>query len=194
MKRKKGLAVSGGGAHGAFGAGTLAGLNKDYDIAAGISTGALMTPLVLLKDFDRLKEAYTSVTDKDIFDLKVRNVAEGWNYNELFCPGSTLKAHFKNTHPLAYGMPEDGLVLFRNSPVFEVVPGRFNENYETIVRYKEKDILKSGWLIGEKKIAKKSAMLVAKYGKGEIVLIGFPAQHRNQTDGTFKLLFNTIIN
>jgi predicted acylesterase/phospholipase RssA len=67
---KKGLVVSGGGDWGAFGAGTLAALNKDYDIAAGISTGALMTPLALLGEHDRLKEAYTTTTPKDIFDLK----------------------------------------------------------------------------------------------------------------------------
>jgi hypothetical protein len=36
-------------------------------------------------------------------------------------------------------------------------------------------------------------MLSAKYGEGEVVLIGFRAQHRNQMDGTFKFLFNTII-
>ena len=130
---------------------------------------------------------------KEAFDLKINNVAKGYDYKELFCPGSTLKVSIDNTHPLAFGMPDEGLVLFRNSPVFEVIPGRFNENYKTIVRYNDKDLLKSGWLIGEKKIAKKSAMLTAKYGEGEVVLIGFRTQHRNQTDGTFKLLFNTIL-
>ncbi len=129
----------------------------------------------------------------DAFELKIKNVAEGYSYKELFCPGSTLKASFDNTHPLAYGMPDEGLVLYRNSPVFEVVPGRFNEDYQTVVRYIDKDLLKSGWLIGEKKIAGKSAMLTASYGDGEVVVIGFRTQHRNQTDGTFKLLFNTII-
>ncbi len=130
---------------------------------------------------------------KDAFELKIRNVAQGYNSRELFCPGSTLKSVFDNSHPLAYGMPENGLVLNRYSPVFEVEPGRFNEDYKTVVRYKEKDLLKSGWLTGEKLIAGKSGMISAKYGKGEIVLIGFRTQHRNQTDGTFKLLFNTII-
>lgn len=130
---------------------------------------------------------------KDAFDLKIRNAASGYSYNELFCPGSTLKVDVYNTHPLAYGMPQEALALYRFSPVFEVVPGRFNEDYTTVVRYKEKDLLQSGWLIGEDKIAKKSAMLTAKYGEGEVVVIGFRTQHRNQTDGTFKLLFNAII-
>ena len=130
---------------------------------------------------------------KETFDLKIRDVTDGLSYNELFCPGSTLKVNIDNSHPLAFGMPNEALVLHRSSPVFEVIPGRFNDDYKTIVRYQDKDILKSGWLIGEKKIAKKSAMLTAKYGDGEVVIIGFRVQHRNQMDGTFKLLFNTII-
>ncbi len=98
-----------------------------------------------------------------------------------------------NAHPLAYGMPDDGLVLFRSSPAFEIIPGRHNEDYETVVRYKPENLLKSGWLDGEERIAKRSAMISTDYGEGRIVLIGFRTQHRNQTDGTFKLLFNCII-
>jgi len=62
-----------------------------------------------------------------------------------------------------------------------------------IAKYPEGDILQSGWLIGEDLIAKKAAMVSAKYGKGRVILIGFRAQHRGQTHGTFKLLFNTLI-
>ncbi|KKM63366.1 hypothetical protein LCGC14_1512150, partial [marine sediment metagenome] len=85
------------------------------------------------------------------------------------------------------------LVLFRASPAFEIIPGRHNEAYQTIVRYKDENLLKSGWLDGEEKIVKKSAMITTAYDQGKIVLIGFRTQNRNQTDGTFKLLFNTII-
>jgi NTE family protein len=65
---KKAVIISGGGALGACGAGTLAALDHNYKIVAGISTGALMSPFVSLNEWDILKEAYTSVTDKDIFD------------------------------------------------------------------------------------------------------------------------------
>jgi hypothetical protein len=129
----------------------------------------------------------------DAFDLKIADVTKDLCSTKWFCPGSTLKAEFNNTQPLAYGMPDEGLVVNFSSPAFEVIPGIHNENYITVVRYKENDLLKSGWLIGEKTVAKKQAMLSAKYGEGEVVLIGFRVQHRNQTDGTFKLLFNTII-
>lgn len=127
------------------------------------------------------------------FGLKIRNITQGLNSKEFFCPGSTIKVKFDNTHPLAYGMPDEGLVLYNSSPVFEVSPSRSNTDYTTIVRYKDKNLLKSGWLIGENKIAKKPAMISVKYGEGEIVIIGFRTQHRNQTDGTFKLLFNSVI-
>jgi predicted acylesterase/phospholipase RssA len=69
-KVKKGLVLSTGGAWGAFGAGTLARLDKKYDVVAGISTGAMMSPLAALGEHDALKEAYTSVSDKNIFDKK----------------------------------------------------------------------------------------------------------------------------
>lgn len=67
---KRGLIISGGGAFGAYGVGTLAALDQEYDVVAGISTGALMSGLVALRKWDILKEAYTSVTNDSIFDKK----------------------------------------------------------------------------------------------------------------------------
>ncbi len=125
--------------------------------------------------------------------LSVRDVLDGTTSKDFFCPGSTLKVTFDNTHPLAYGMPSEGLVLFWSSPVSEIAPSQHNERYETIVRYADRDILQSGWLIGEKHLAKKSAMISAELGKGKVILIGFRTQHRSQTHGTFKLLFNCLL-
>ncbi|NQT79192.1 MAG: peptidase M14 family protein [Candidatus Aminicenantes bacterium] len=127
------------------------------------------------------------------FGLNVRNAVNNLSSKEFFCPGSTLKATFDNNHPLAYGMPSEGLVVFRSSMVFDITPGQQNENYKTVVRYINRDILQSGWLIGEEHLSNKAAMVSAKYGKGQVVLIGFRTQHRSQTHGTFKLLFNALI-
>ncbi|MCP4896156.1 MAG: peptidase M14 family protein [bacterium] len=127
------------------------------------------------------------------FELRVRNVVDDLSSKEFFCPGSTVKATFDNTHPLAYGMPSEGLVLFWNSPTFQIAPSQHNEWYETIVRFGDKDLLQSGWLIGEEHIAGKAGMVVAKSGEGRVVLIGFRTQNRTQTHGTFKLLFNALL-
>jgi predicted acylesterase/phospholipase RssA len=69
-----GLALSGGGGDGAFGAGLLCGWTEHGDrpffkLVTGISTGALMAPFAFLGPaYDhRLKEAYTTVSDKDIY-------------------------------------------------------------------------------------------------------------------------------
>ncbi len=71
------LALSGGGANGAFGAGflcgwTQAGTRPKFKLVTGISTGALIAPYVFLgSEYDgRLKKAYTTITTKDIFDAR----------------------------------------------------------------------------------------------------------------------------
>jgi hypothetical protein len=46
------------------------------------------------------------------FELRVRDVTAGLPTTEFFCPGSTLRVKFDNTHPLAAGMPATGYGLF----------------------------------------------------------------------------------
>ena len=128
------------------------------------------------------------------FKLRVRNVLLDLNTKEFFSPGSTLKVTFDNSHPLAYGMPEQGLILFWSNAAFEVLESRRNDKYATVARYVDQDILQSGWLIGEQHLAEKAAMLTAQVGQGHVVLYGFRPQHRAQTHGTFKLFFNTLMN
>jgi hypothetical protein len=127
------------------------------------------------------------------FELPIRNVLANRPAKEFFCPGSTLRARFDTKHRMAWGMPAEGLVLFFYSPVFEIVPNQFNERYEVVARYADAEILQSGWLIGGDALAGKAAMISAQSGQGKIVLIGFRTQHRAQTHGTFKLLFNALI-
>ncbi|MFC2160448.1 M14 metallopeptidase family protein [Acidobacteriota bacterium] len=161
---------------------------------SGIGTEGVET----LKDF--VKSGGTLVTlgqacefAIDRFGLNVSNALEGLDSTDFFCPGSTLKVKFDNSHPLAYGMPSEGLVLYWSSPAFVITPGQHNEMYQTVVRYKENDLLQSGWLIGEDHLTNLSGMVEAHYGQGTVVLIGFRTQNRSQTHGTFKLFFNTMI-
>ncbi len=74
---KKALIISGGGSLGAWGGGIIQGLydfeNKKYDLFVGTSTGSLLSPLSSIKEMVRLKEAYTNVTQKDIFNINPFN-------------------------------------------------------------------------------------------------------------------------
>jgi hypothetical protein len=135
-----------------------------------------------------------SIFAADKFGLALRNVTANRNPKEFWCPGSTLKVKVDTAHPLAHGMPADALVTYLGgNPAFEVLPSLHNERYETVVRYADRDLLASGWLIGEQTLAGKAAMVVAQYDTGRVILIGFRPQHRAQTHGTFKLLFNALL-
>ncbi len=125
--------------------------------------------------------------------LKVRNVLADVPSKEFFCPGSTLRARVEVRHPLGYGMPEESLIFFWDSPAFEILPSGFNDRYEVVVSYPDGDLLQSGWLIGEEKLRRRAAMVAARHGEGRAILIGFRAQHRAQTHGTYKLLFNSLL-
>jgi hypothetical protein len=128
------------------------------------------------------------------FGLPVRNLLAGLSSMEFWSPGSTLRVNIDHTNALAYGMPADGLAAFLSgNQVYEVVATPRNDRVKRIVTFVDRDILQSGWLLGEDVIAEKAAMVSVQHGLGQVVLIGFRVQHRAQTHGTFKLFFNTLI-
>lgn len=129
----------------------------------------------------------------DACELKVKNVLAGTTWKEFHCPGSTLRAKVDTSHPLAWGMPKDAWVMNFRSPAFSIQERVHAENYEIVVEYPKKDLLQSGWLVGEDRVAGQAAMVAAKCGEGQVVLIGFRPQFRAQTHGTFKLLFNCLV-
>ena len=80
------LELSGGGAHGAFGAGFLTGWTEtgtrpDFDIVTGVSTGALMATFAFLgqpEDIHVLQKFYTQITNEDIFEMRpIYSIAMG---------------------------------------------------------------------------------------------------------------------
>ncbi len=129
----------------------------------------------------------------DKLGLDLRNVLANVPSSEFFCPGSTLRTLVDVSHPLAYGMPEEGFIFFWDSPAFEILPSGYNDRYKVVVDYPDRDILQSGWLIGEERLGRRAAMVAAHHGEGKVILFGFRVQHRAQTHGTFKLLFNSLL-
>ncbi len=71
------LAISGGGANGAYGAGLLKGWSEEgsrpvFKVITGVSTGAIIAPLAFLgKDYDdELEKCYTSMATKNVLAYK----------------------------------------------------------------------------------------------------------------------------
>jgi hypothetical protein len=129
------------------------------------------------------------------FGLPLRNVVAGLPPRTFWSPGSTLRVRFDPANPIAYGMPREGFALFMpGSQVYEVTSTTSSQDVEIVATYVDRDILQSGWLLGEQVIAKKAAAVTVKHGAGRVVLLGFRPQHRDQTHGTFKLVFNALLN
>ena len=125
------------------------------------------------------------------FNLPVRNVVSGLSPKEFWSPGSTLRVRFDPRHPLAFGMPREGYALFlAGSQAYEITTT--SPNVEIFASFVDREILQSGWLLGEAVIARKAAAVVVSHGEGRVVLLGFRPQHRDQTHGTFKLVFNAL--
>jgi hypothetical protein len=118
--------------------------------------------------------------------LTIENKVADIDRKDFFVPGSILKVLNDTSHPIAYGYERDGAVFFRRSPVLEVKEGK------SVVKYPVHNPLLSGWVTGENHLYDQSAIVDVQYGKGKIILIGFPVLYRGQAHATFKYLFNSI--
>jgi hypothetical protein len=95
--------------------------------------------------------------------------------------------------PIGYGMPEKAAAMFSDSLAINtrVPPAEWDR--KVVASYPERDVLLSGWLLGEDMIARKAAVVDTQYKKGHIILIGIVCQHRAQSHGTYKFLLNALL-
>jgi hypothetical protein len=135
------------------------------------------------------------------FKLPLRDVVADISEKEFFVPGSILRIELDPTSPIAKGMRRDSIAWAEDSPVFEVnetatAGARMNAQsakVRIIARYPaSRSALLSGWLLGEKRIRGKAALVEVTFGKGQIFLFGFRPQYRGQSLATYPLFFNAI--
>src|SRR5262245_43676417 len=123
--------------------------------------------------------------------VPARNVLKGVPARDFYCPGSILRANLDASSPLAFGVEKDSIAWFENSPAFEITD---SANARAIARYPESENpLLSGWILGDKLIRGRAAMVEANIGKGRVILFGFRPQYRAQSLASFPLLFNSIL-
>lgn len=145
------------------------------------------------------------------FGLPVKNAVKHLDPNKFFIPGTLIRANVDTNHPLAVGMQDEIATMFSRSRAFDInhqYPGRRSDgeryiyqqdvkvpesDVDVIVRYSDKNLLMSGWALGEKNIAGKAAMVRVPMGKGQVVMFAFRPQFRDQPRASYKLIFNSII-
>ncbi|HET8547947.1 MAG TPA: M14 metallopeptidase family protein [Bryobacteraceae bacterium] len=121
--------------------------------------------------------------------LDVKNVVRGLSNREFYSPGSILSARADTTHPLARGLPQNISLWSEHSPAFELPAG---SRTRIVVRYSESNPLASGWLLGDKYLRGRAALVDVPLGSGHVLLFGMRPQYRAQSYQTFKLFFNAL--
>jgi hypothetical protein len=127
----------------------------------------------------------------ETFDLPVRDAVEGLDNQEFYAPGTLFRMELDTTHPLTQNVPNGPAGWFQRSPAFEVESG---SGLRVIAKYPDdpNDVLLSGWVLGEERLAGKAAMIEAPIGEGRVVLFGFRPQYRGQSIATYPLFFNAL--
>jgi hypothetical protein len=126
----------------------------------------------------------------DRLGLPVKNVVGGLSTTEFYSPGSLVSVRLDRSSSLARGLPEQIAVWSESSPAWEA-PER--SPARVIARYPVTGILASGWLLGEKYLSGKAAVVECPVGKGRVVLFGMRPQYRGQSWQTLKLFFNSLL-
>ena len=130
------------------------------------------------------------------FGLPLRNIVAGLPPKDVLVAGLDAARALRQHEPdrLRHAGRRASRSSWPGGQVYEVTSTDNSQDVEIIATYVERDILQSGWLLGEQVIAKKAAAVTVKHGAGKVVLFGFRPQHRDQTHGTFKLVFNALLN
>jgi hypothetical protein len=111
----------------------------------------------------------------------------------FYAPGSLLRAQVDPTHPIGFGMPTTTDVMFVDNGAFATARNIGTRAAPVVIaRYPDEPLLRSGWITGEDRLRGSAAVIEAPAGRGRVILHTFRVQHRGQTWGTFRLLFNSI--
>jgi hypothetical protein len=112
--------------------------------------------------------------------------------DKFYIPGSVLRSKVDNTSPIAYGIAEDLDILYRNSPVFRLLPDAKLKGVNAVAWFPNAEPLRSGWAWGQHYLNGTTTVVEANLGKGKVLLFGPEITFRGQPHASFNFLFNSI--
>lgn len=113
--------------------------------------------------------------------------------DKYYVPSSVLRIRADAASPLAWGMPENVDVMFSMSPTFRLTSGSATKGVRRVAWFDTKTPLRSGWAWGQSYLEGGSAIVEARVGAGRLMLFGPEVLFRGQSHGTFKFVFNGIV-
>jgi hypothetical protein len=126
----------------------------------------------------------------DLLDLTVSdrlNSHIATKGSRFFPSGSIFGVIVEENSAISSGLPENISVFSDGLSVFDV-----GGNAEAIARFANEPLL-SGYVADPQTLAGGAALVVAPVGLGHAILFAFRPQHRGQTYGTFKAVFNALL-
>ena len=128
------------------------------------------------------------------FSLPFSNALKGVKEDQFYCPGSILRLKVNSTDPIGWGFQPNSFIFFSHSPAFRTRPPmKGNVNRKVVAGFNSTGShLMSGYLKGENYLNRAVMIIRFDYYGGRVIVLGGRIQHRAQTTGTFKFLFNSI--
>ena len=83
--------------------------------------------------------------------------------------------------------------MFSASPTFRLADGPAAKDLRRVGWFDSKAPLRSGWAWGQEHLEGGVAIIDARVGKGRLALFGPQVLFRGQPHGTFKFVFNGIV-
>jgi len=126
-------------------------------------------------------------------DLGTRNLKSGVGYVKhtanLAAPGSILRIHLTDEHPVTWGYRRSLPVMVTDSPVFDIAD---DPSQKCLGWFDTRDPLLSGWLPEDHARRGACGLAQVELGHGSITFFGFRPQFRGHALGAYRLLFNAL--
>jgi hypothetical protein len=127
----------------------------------------------------------------DHLDLPAVVASRADDADTTLVPGTLLRVTLAPDHPVTVGLPSRVEVMNVMNNAY--LPGRGAEGLRAIAQYPDEPLVASGYATGESRLRGRLAAFDVSMGRGRIIVLGVRVQHRAQTWGTFRLLFNAIL-
>jgi hypothetical protein len=83
--------------------------------------------------------------------------------------------------------------LVEGETAFATRPVVGEQSRTVAARFPDSPLVLSGWMRGEEKLHRRAAVVEVRRGKGRAVLFSFAPYFRGQTEATFPLLYNAMM-